>query len=539
MSLNPRLRDILDLKKYFSSSKDRKITSPTESDIRRFKEYLDSGYISNNDFKNAFFESISGLSNLNDLKDKWILFGRIFYFLGQQYANIKKRQKALECYEIIINEEFNLKKLGLFEIITSVRKFYTLALVYVGRYFEAIEGFKLYIQLIESNMSITYNDDNYYYNKQTALYYISLSYYYLGNLDIAEVYIDKMINGCRNTDRSNYYSGLNLKAAICSKKEEFYESIKYYEKILKYVQNDIKKDNFKNYLIGCLACNFADANDLKNALKKIKEITVKDPDSYLLDMFGYVYYKLHSFDESIKYFDNAINKITNNNVDDSQHELEIYFHRGNALLQQKKYQDARTCYELSLSIGESFKAYNNKAVTYAYEGDQNNAISELRNALQLDPTSPIVIENLAKAHSSTLSKKSFWDYWISSNPKKIILAIFMTGIIGLIFLTIFIPALMDTYNRFSGDKEIQGNISAGSNMSQINTINMVKNLTSIEGLNQISQKSNISTNNLILISMMVLFLLSPMITNAKIGAGTLELTMSEIKAADLTLYVSE
>jgi hypothetical protein len=65
-------------------------------------------------------------------------------------------------------------------------------------------------------------------------------------------------------------------------------------------------------------------------------------------------------------------------------------------------------------------------------------------------------------------------------------------------------------------------------------------LTATQALIQnLKNNTIIGTNNLVLIGILVIILLSPVISSAKLGTTSLELTMIEIKGSDIVLIPYE
>jgi tetratricopeptide (TPR) repeat protein len=359
--------------------------------------------------------------------------------LGLKYRIEGNNKAAIECWNLIFYHEIDFRRHEICSIIEDTWRFYALAQETEGDLRESIEAWKHYITLIELSMTEIYRDQ-----MQDASYNISLCYYYTGCYAEAEYFLGKMMALINRTDLIRTNNALNLKAYLCSKKGKYDDAIKYHRDVLENIkdQDNINKP-LSDYVNASIACNYADNNNPETALITIKNVTTNTADPYILDMYGYVYYKLKHYDEAIKYFDRALEA-----VNDDRLKSEIFFHKGNTLLQQKKYSDSRILYDNSSTINPSkSKAYNNKAVAYAYEKDLDNALEQLKKALTKEPSSTTVIENLAKSYSAGSTTRTFWDYWMSSTSKKTISIGIIILIVGILSVNIFIPALLGAIEK--------------------------------------------------------------------------------------------
>jgi tetratricopeptide (TPR) repeat protein len=506
--------------------------------IKKIKKGLDDGFILIDDIAIMFKNSLLSVIKGNEKKG-WEKFGFLAINIGAKFGDEKNYEKAKQCWKLVINDEINFRKYDVYNIIEDVWRLYALMLMKLKVIPESIEAWKHHMTLIQYNitkhMPLIDSDmvERYSNQNQDALYNIGLCYYYEDDFSQAEVYVDKLFGIIDKTDFARVNNALNLKAYIHSSKKEYSEAIKCHDVVILNIISGKGDATRLDYEYASLACNYADNNDIETAQKTINKVTTSNPDPYILDMYGYVSYKQGHYDDAIEHFDKALSNKTDDPLKST-----ILFHKGNALLQQKKYSDSRRFFDKSLGITRSSKAYNNKAVAYAFEKDQENAISQLRKALTEPPPSPTVIENIAKLHSSSLTNRSFLDYWMSSLSKQLVFIGISILILGIISVNIFIPALLGLTEKpesISTNKP-QNNSTNNPESKPLTPKGENINSTATERLIQgLKNNTVIGGNNLALIGILVVILLLPVISSAKIGTSSLELTMVETKGSDVIL----
>lgn len=115
-------------------------------------------------------------------------------------------------------------------------------------------------------------------------------------------------------------------------------------------------------------------NDAEEKLKippKLKELQFDDSVSTGKDLI-----KVGKFEESIKYFDNAISKDSRN--------PDGYYHKGIALLNLGNFQEAKHCFEKAISNKpDMYDAYNQKGIALLKLGDYENALISFDNVIKL------------------------------------------------------------------------------------------------------------------------------------------------------------
>jgi len=152
--------------------------------------------------------------------------------------------------------------------------------------------------------------------------------------------------------------------------------------------------------------------------------------SFLYDTKGFILLKQKKYDQSLEILEKAIEL---NPLDKY-----AWLHKGYVHFELKEYNESIGKYDEALQIDEDFaEAHHAKAVSLSYKGDRETAIKEIKRSISLKPTLVNAYENLAKL--SILSNKgqqNFLDFWNASLSRKIIailLGLFLVFSVGFIF----------------------------------------------------------------------------------------------------------
>jgi tetratricopeptide (TPR) repeat protein len=170
---------------------------------------------------------------------------------------------------------------------------------------------------IYTNLSYIYHKNNDYVN--TIKYYLKIIEYksIIPKNTLATIYhgLSKIYNKLKDEENAVKYSieaaNLNvIDSMIClgdyyDKGKKYDESIKYYSKIIEF-KNDIKKHTLAN-IYHKLGMVYSYINDVKNTIKYLIQSADLDNIESMICLGNY-YFSCENYDESIKYFENAVNK---------------------------------------------------------------------------------------------------------------------------------------------------------------------------------------------------------------------------------------
>lgn len=221
-----------------------------------------------------------------------------------------------------------------------------------------------------------------------------------------------------------------------------------------------------------------------------------------LDTYGVLYYHLEEYEKALEFFNKA-------NEQDNISKI-IWYHIGRAQTKLKKYKQALSSFDKSLDADPKFAAaHNGKAIVYYQLKKYNEAADEARKALAINPSLSVVEENLGKLASLAYNKvtESFWEFWTSSNFKKLIsLAV---GLAISIFIFLY------TYSIYFGNDVTTVEIK-GMNGTVTNSTTTT------------NQPSEIPETFFGVIALMLFIILLPEIRKAKLGPVEFELKEEDI-----------
>jgi tetratricopeptide (TPR) repeat protein len=250
----------------------------------------------------------------------------------------------------------------------------------------------------------------------------------------------------------------------------------------------------------------ANKGKLKKALLDFNTRWPNPDKVYLLDTKAFILNKMGSYEKSIEEFDRATK------LEGGKKDAQLWHHYGNAFHKNGKLADALECYDEAIEIDSEFaEAHNDKAVVLSKLENFESAGSELKRALIIKPMLLEAHENMVKFSLRETHHPTFWEFWTTSQSRKIIGSIIGTVAIILILLPILslttqlIPQMIET--------------------KQVNTTSVSNKLTTITTTT--SQGPLIPESYLIAAGLLVLIILSPVIRTAKVGP--LEFTLMDIQ----------
>jgi len=327
----------------------------------------------------------------------------------------------------------------------------------IGECDKAMEKFSI---VIEIDIKLKYVDEKLWYNKGIAYYNLfkyaeamecfdksillrerfaeswcgkGKSLYNMGKYEHAKTCFEDA-----KKHKQNYLEVVNDEGLNFSMLGDYNSAIEKYDEIIEKLEDN--KESFL-YIYATNNKAMAEANKgryevalgIINTLLKTSS-SLKDSEnknySFLYDTKGFILLKQKKYDQSLEILEKAIEL---NSLDKY-----AWLHKGYIHFELKEYNESIRKYDEALQIDEDFaEAHHAKAVSLSYNGDRETAIKEIKRSISLKPTLVNAYENLAKL--SILSNKgqqNFLDFWNVSLSRKIIailLGLFLLFSIGFIF----------------------------------------------------------------------------------------------------------
>jgi tetratricopeptide (TPR) repeat protein len=250
-------------------------------------------------------------------------------------------------------------------------------------------------------------------------------------------------------------------------------------------------------------------------------LDIAPDDVGVLDTRGLIHYNLGKTDQAMDLFNEALGKYSRSEspVDNRKRKF-AWYHKGVAQFGLKKYDESIRCYDKALSLDPDFaEALNDKGVALSCKENYDEAGDAVRKAIEIRPSFAIAHENLVRISLRIGKQQSFWDFWTISRSRKAVAIMLMVFALGII---IYYPI----YSLYFGSQIIQTTKIINS------ASNSYKNSTTVT-----ITSSKIPDTYFIIVGLVILILLSPILTRAKVGPLELEISQ-EPKRATPTLSLS-
>lgn len=301
--------------------------------------------------------------------------------------------------------------------------------------------------------------------------------------------------------------------------EKFNAIIKECRNRLKLRLSDSQKKEYGEclgYALNGKAWLYANRNKSVEALDMIQEaLDLLPEDSLSNDTKGYILYNLgreendkerfrERMKQALEQFDKAEKQAGNN----EQLNLLPIYHKGMVQIELKNYKSAKHYFAKALEINPRFaEALNGKAIVDSHDGNKDEAIAALREAIQFKPSLAAAQENLAKVTlTSTTERQSFWNFWSASLSRKLVAII-----LGIIAFSVILYPILVSQGYFIRESNGNDNKVANNNAISIPPSSSIK-------------EAKIDQSFLVVLGIIIVILLLPEIKRVKMGS--LELEMS-------------
>jgi len=410
-------------------------------------------YYINSNYENALSYFNNAKENYDKINDEYRsknidLLSDILYNKGMVFYQKSNPKNAIQCFH---------KSLEIKPTNTDALNQQGLCYLDIG---ECDKAMKQFNEVIEIDVKLKYVDEKLWYNKGIAYYNLfkyseamecfdksillrerfaeawcgkGKSLYNMGKYEHAKTCFEEA-----KKHKQNYLEVVNDEGLNLSMIGDYNGAIEKYDEIIEKLEDN--KESFL-YIYATNNKAMAEANKgryevalgIINTLLKTSS-SLKDSEnknySFLYDTKGFILLKQKKYDQSLEILEKAIEL---NPLDKY-----AWLHKGYVHFELKEYNESIGKYDEALQIDEDFaEAHHAKAVSLSYKGDRETAIKEIKRSISLKPTLVNAYENLAKL--SILSNKgqqNFLDFWNVSLSRKIIailLGLFLLFSIGFIF----------------------------------------------------------------------------------------------------------
>ena len=294
----------------------------------------------------------------------------------------------------------------------------------------------------------------------------------------------------------SFYGSYNNKGVALGLLGKHDEAIKFFDKAVQLGTDDTGP------LSNRALANIKMGRDVK-ALADVEVALRKDQrDHRAIDIKGFILYSQGHYNDALKEFQKGTSL--------KRDYAELWYHKGLAHFKLEQYDQAIQCYEEALRIQPRFaEAYNDKAVALSKKGDISGAIEQVKRAIEMNPALSDAHVNLERlTQESVKDVHNFWDFWNSSNAKKV------TAIILVVFA---FGASLGYYVIFPNQRIKTEEIAVDSNGPTSKTITVT------------TTPHDIPEVYFVIPGLAILILLAPMLKRAKLGPIELELEESAPK----------
>ena len=420
-------------------------------------------YYINSDYDHALLYFNNAEENFDKINDDYKLksidiFSDIFFNKGMVFYQKSNPKEAIKYFH---------KSLEIKSINADALNHKGLCYIDIGEYDNAMEQFN---KVIEIDIKLKSMDEKLWYNKGIAFYNLFKYAEAMECFDKSILLRERFAEAWCGKGKSLYIMGKYEHAKTCFEeakkhKQNFLEVINdeglnlsmlgdYNKAIEKYDEIIKKLENNKGSFLYIYATNnkaMAEANKgrYEVALGIVNTLLKTSPQSednenknysFLYDTKGFILLKQKKYDQSLEILEKAIEL--------NPRDKYAWLHKGYVHFESKEYDESIRKYDEALQIDENFaEAHHAKAVSLSYKGDREKAIKEIKKSISLKPTLVNAYENLAKLSIlSDRGQQNFLDFWNASLSRKIIailLGLFLLFSVGFIF-----------YESTSSSKEI-------------------------------------------------------------------------------------